>query len=121
MTVKQLYEKLGANYDEALSRLMNDVLITRFIFKFAHSYNLNELKLAYQNSDNRRMFEITHNLKGVVGNLALTKLFNLISNFCEKVREKDNSVQLDLVDDMKQLEEEFDFEVKEILSFEQNS
>ena len=120
MSVKELYEKLGANYQEALSRLMNDALITRFIIKFAHSYNLDELKQAYLTNDNKRMFEVTHALKGVIGNLALTKLYNMVSSFCDLVREKDNSEKLDLANQMKELEDEFDFEVKEILSFETN-
>lgn len=34
MDIKKFYEEIGGNYEEALSRLMNDSLIERFVLKF---------------------------------------------------------------------------------------
>lgn len=34
MTVRECYEKMGANYDGVLSRLGNEMLIRKFVIKF---------------------------------------------------------------------------------------
>ena len=44
MTVRECYEKMGANYDGVLSRLGNEMLIRKFVIKFlelpgSHSCN----------------------------------------------------------------------------------
>ena len=86
MTVQECYAALGANYQEAIGRLMNDALIKRFLGKFVSTYSLSELETAVKNQDGHEIFERVHALKGVVGNLALTKLYNLASDLTEKTR-----------------------------------
>ena len=84
MSIVELYDSLGANYAEAKGRLMNDALITRFLKKFADTYSLASLEEAAAKSDGRAIFEGAHSLKGVAGNLALTKLSALACDLTEK-------------------------------------
>ncbi|MBQ7242819.1 MAG: Hpt domain-containing protein [Bacilli bacterium] len=86
MTVQECYATLGGNYQEAIGRLMNDALIKRLLGKFVSTYSLSELETAVKNQDGHEIFERVHALKGVVGNLALTKLYNLASELTEKTR-----------------------------------
>ena len=88
MTVKELYQVLDANYEDAIRRLMNDELIKRFVLKFRDSNPYPELLDAYRSHDVVRVFEAAHSMKGVVGNLSLSKLYEVASNLCEVTRYK---------------------------------
>ena len=51
MTLKECYATLCGNYDEALSRLMNERLMERFLQKFLSDPSFNEIKDAIENKD----------------------------------------------------------------------
>ena len=89
MTIKELYQNLGGNYEEALGRLYNDDLIKRFLKMFTANDFSTSLKRALDAKDARAIFEAAHGLKGVAGNLALTELYELASSLCENNRGKD--------------------------------
>lgn len=74
MSVKELYEHLGGNYEEAKMRLMSDKLITRFVTQFSKDNAFEKLQTAYENNDLKGIFEASHALKGVSANLALTPI-----------------------------------------------
>lgn len=107
MTTQELYLSLGANYEEAKTRLMNDGLIERFLGKFADTYSIEPLLEAGERMDAFAIFEAAHGLKGVVGNLALTRLFELSSNLTEKVRGLAQGVRIDCRDDIAAIQVEF--------------
>ena len=67
---------------------MNDELIKRFVLKFKDSNPYPELIDAYRSHDVVRLFEAAHSMKGVVGNLSLSKLYEASSNICEVTRYK---------------------------------
>ena len=105
MSLEELYRELGANYQEAKTRLMNDVLITKFLRKFATDYKIDALITAGEAGDAHGIFEACHSLKGVAGNLALTPLFDLASFITEATRNDDN-VNLDKeISELKKLNE----------------
>lgn len=108
MTVKEFYDAIGGSYEEALSRLMNDAFITRFLRKFHDGYSLKELNEAYQNNDAKKVFEVSHALKGVIGNLALTKLFNYASNITEATRNVSSLSEANIENELKSFNENFD-------------
>ncbi len=86
MTLKECYEKLGGDYDDALSRMMNDVLIDKFIIKFLDDRTIEEFKAAVQANDIIAIFRASHTMKGVAGNLGFTRLAAAASDLTEHVR-----------------------------------
>lgn len=87
MTVQECYELFGGNYDEVLSRLRADDRIIRFL-KMAlgdGSYQLLIDSIDTNNVD--EAFRAAHTLKGVCGNLSITRLGESSTALCEYLRE----------------------------------
>ena len=51
MTVRESYEKMGANYDGVLSRLGNEMLIKKFAVKFLKDPSFQDLTDAIEQGD----------------------------------------------------------------------
>jgi len=86
MTVKEFYDSIGGNYKEALSRLMRDDLIKRFVEKFLKDPSYNALVTAMKEKNYDEAFQAAHTLKGVSKNLALTEIGDASSNITEMLR-----------------------------------
>lgn len=86
MNIKAFYEVVDGNYEEALSRLMNDMLIEKFLKKFKENQKLDELEKAIESNDLEKAFMEVHTLKGVALNLALTALASACSHLTEMLR-----------------------------------
>lgn len=86
MDIKQFYEEIGGNYEEALSRLMMDSLIEKFVLKFKETQKIDDLKAAVEAHDFEKVFYEIHTLKGVALNLAFKKLSEACSELTELVR-----------------------------------
>ena len=84
MDVKQFYLKTNSNYEEALSRMMNDFLIEKLVSKFISNNQYADLIATYEAKDYQAVFNNAHALKGVTGNLALTSLYEISSITCSK-------------------------------------
>ena len=113
MTIKEFYEKHG-NYEEALSRLMNDAFINRFLLKFVDGDYLTVTNNAYEGKNFTGIFEATHALKGIAGNLALTELYSISSQICEATRNLKEGESVSLDEQMKKLNEIYLEVVKDI-------
>lgn len=87
MTAKECYEMMGADYEDALGRLMNDKLVKRFLYKFADARDMEELKNSLEAGDYATAFRMAHNLKGVCANLSIRKLGASSSELCEELRD----------------------------------
>ena len=88
MTVKEFYDSLGGDYEDALGRLMNDNMIRRFIRKFPNDKSYGELKAAFENNDVEAAFSAAHTLKGVTANLGFVKLHKAACELTELLRPK---------------------------------
>ena len=88
MTVKECYEAFGGNYEEVVSRLRTDERIARFLQKVVDdgSYKLLIDSIATNNVD--EAFRAAHTLKGVCGNLSITKFGESSTALCEYLRDK---------------------------------
>ncbi|MDE6209912.1 MAG: Hpt domain-containing protein [Lachnospiraceae bacterium] len=86
MTIKECYEKMGANYQEVISRLMTDARVEKYVLKFADGnyYTLIEETLAEEKWEDA--FRNVHNLKGVALNLSLTNVHKTSDILCEALR-----------------------------------
>ena len=86
MTVRESYEKMGANYDGVLSRLGNEMLIKKFAVKFLKDPSFQDLTDAIEQGDAERAFRAAHTLKGICLNLGFDNLFAVSSELTEKLR-----------------------------------
>ena len=102
MDVKQFYISVNGNYQAALSIMMNDALIVRMITKFMGNNSCLDMVKAYENKDFQNLFVLSHTLKGVVGNLAITPLFEIASIITEATR---NGTTPNLDNEIKQLKD----------------
>ena len=79
----------GANTEEGLQRCMNnEALYLKLINMFFDKNSFNELKEALSQDDLDKAFQASHALKGVLGNLSLTPLFNIIFELTELLRNR---------------------------------
>ena len=88
MTVRECYEKMGANYDDVLSRLRTDDRITRFLGKVADDESFTLLCNSLKERNMEEAFRAAHTLKGICLNLSITKLQESASRITEALRGK---------------------------------
>lgn len=86
MTVKECYDKAGADYADAINRLGTDALIKRFSIKFLDDKSFQSLKESIEAKDAEGAFSAAHTLKGVAVNLSFTSLYEVSSELTEKLR-----------------------------------
>ena len=86
MTVQELYERVGGNYENARRIMMNDKLIGRFVGKLADDKSFGKISEAAETLDAAGMFEGAHAMKGVCANLGLDKLSAAASELAEEFR-----------------------------------
>ena len=90
MTVKECYEKMGANYENVLSRLGgSEALVKRLVLKFLDDVSYQKLEEQFLNKNVEEAFRAAHTLKGVCLNLGFDNLFTVCSDLTEKLRAKE--------------------------------
>lgn len=86
LTIDKLNE-YGANTSEGLARCVNNQdLYFRLIKKAVEDNSFDSLKFAIEEKDYKKAFEISHSLKGVLGNLSLTPLYEIVYELTELLR-----------------------------------
>ena len=86
MTVQELYQSIGGDYDQAMRILRMDKLLDKHIRKFTKNNLVENLLAAGESMDPTALFEAAHALKGVSANLGLTALSNAASEITEEFR-----------------------------------
>ena len=86
MTLKELYDSIGASYEQAASVLRVEKLIDKHIRKFSKGGVVDHLLDAGQTMDPTQLFEAAHAMKGVCSNLGLRPLAELASELAEEYR-----------------------------------
>ena len=86
MTIQELYEKIGGNYDQAVRVMKTDRLIDKYIRKLKSSGVCEALAEAGQTMDAVRLFESAHAMKGVCANLGLDALAKAADELTEEFR-----------------------------------
>ena len=86
MTLKELYQTIGGDYDQALRVLRVEKLVDKHIRKLTHNGVVEQLLEAGQTMDPTRLFETAHAAKGVCGNRGLKKLSDMASEIAEEYR-----------------------------------
>ena len=78
MELKEVYEKIGGDYDDVVRRLMGEKLVRKFLLKFLDDKSYADLE--------RTLSE------GVCQNLSLTSLYQVSSQLTEELRNEDTAV-----------------------------
>lgn len=86
MTLQELYEMIGGDYDQAISVLRMDKLVDKHIRKLTKNGVIEALVDAGESMDPTQLFETSHAVKGICANLGLTKLSDLASEISEEFR-----------------------------------
>ena len=89
ITIEEL-RNAGADVETGLSRCVGkEDLYLKLVNMGLGDAKFEELGTALQANDLQKAFELCHALKGVIGNLALTPLFEVLSALTEKLRNKE--------------------------------
>ena len=86
MTIEELYEMIGGNYDHAVQIMRKDKMISKYILKLEKSGVYEQLMQAGETLDPEGLFESAHAMKGVCGNLGLDSLADAAEKITEEFR-----------------------------------
>lgn len=91
---KAVLEAGGFNVDEAMKRFMNsEQLWIKFLKKFKADASFEDLKKAIEEKDREKAFAAAHTLKGITGNLAMSRFNTLISEQTEHLRGEESGFE----------------------------
>ena len=91
ITVEEL-RSAGADVETGLSRCVgNETLYLKLVNMGLGDTKFEELGAAVNAGDLEKAFELCHALKGVIGNLAITPLFDALSDMTEKLRVREQA------------------------------
>ena len=86
MTLQELYQRIGGDYDQAMRVLRMEKLVDKHIRKIAKNGVVEQLLEAGKNMDSVQLFESAHALKGICSNLGLMKMAEIASEISEEYR-----------------------------------
>lgn len=89
MTLQECYTELHGDYSDARKRLLNDILIKKYLTKFTADATYRQLADAVAVNDRKASFLAAHTLKGVAANLGFTELQENASALTEQLRDLD--------------------------------
>lgn len=81
------YREIGLDIESARQRFLgNRELFERFLFRFPEEQNYAKIIEAVKAGEIKEAFNAAHTLKGVCGNLSLSKLYEKVSEVTEILR-----------------------------------
>lgn len=86
MTLKECYDALGGDFDEAMGRLRSERLVQKFVLKFLNDGSYTLLNSSFEQKDWGEAFRAAHTIKGVCQNLSFDVLGESSSELCEALR-----------------------------------
>jgi len=91
ITIEEL-RSAGADVETGLSRCVgNETLYLKLVNMGLGDTKFEELGAAVNAGDLSKAFELCHALKGVIGNLAITPLYEVLSDMTEKLRGREKA------------------------------
>lgn len=86
MDLKELYDQIGGNYQETISRLPSEPMVKKFVLKYPADPTYAQLQAAIAQKDWETAFRAAHTLKGVAQNLGLDRLYTAVFALTEQLR-----------------------------------
>ena len=115
MQAKDVYDKIGGSYDEAISQIRKEERFAKYFAMFTRDGSFSELKNAMESGDMTGAFAAAHTLKGITKNLAFTKLADLVSGITEDLRDSRDTEHAKAV--FPELEQCYEDTIKAVLEF----
>lgn len=92
---------VGIDLEDALNRFMgNEDLIIHFLCKFSDDMNYKSLVEAFEANDAKAALAASHALKGVSGNLSMTRLYELLTAQVNALRNDNFDAAKAMMDDI---------------------
>ncbi|MCI9504135.1 MAG: Hpt domain-containing protein [Clostridia bacterium] len=88
MTVRECYEKMGADYDDVMTRLRTDERVAKFLARVIGDPSFAMLDDAVAQKNAEEAFRAAHTIKGICGNLSLSQMGKSASALTESLRGK---------------------------------
>lgn len=86
MEVRAVYALIGEDFDLAVSRMVKEERIAKYLALFVKDTSFNDLEKSFENDDMETAFRAAHTLKGVCANLGMDKLGGMASILTEDLR-----------------------------------
>lgn len=87
---REIFNAYGADYRATMVRFMgNEKMYLKFLDMLFQDNNLRKLGDALKSGDTNSAFDAAHTLKGVVGNMGLTPLYEAVCVIVEPLRAKE--------------------------------
>ena len=87
---REIFKVYGADYNSTMARFMGkEAMYLKFLDMLFKDDNLEKLGTALEQQDYEAAFAAAHTLKGVVGNMGLTPLFNAVCAIVESLRKRE--------------------------------
>lgn len=86
MDLKELYETIGGDYEQATRVLRVEKLIDKHIRRLPNNKVFDEMSAAGESMDATQLFESAHAMKGLCANLGLMELSDMASDLAEEFR-----------------------------------
>lgn len=86
MTIRELYQKIGGDYDQVINVLRMEKLVDKHVRRFADNGVVDKVLAAGEDMNPTELFETTHAMKGVCANLGFTELTKAASELTEEFR-----------------------------------
>lgn len=85
--IREILIANGVDYEVTIERFANNLdMYIKFLNKFCDDKNFIALQESVKNKDFKNMLTHVHTLKGITGNLGLTKLYNICSDMTYQLR-----------------------------------
>lgn len=98
MTLRECYESFGGNYNDVLTRLVDDKRVEKFALKFLNDGSYGFLKESLDKKDYNEAFRAAHTLKGVCQNLSFEALYKSVFEVTEALRGGKELTDMSLMD-----------------------
>ena len=86
MTLSELYEVVGGDYQNILERLGDKETIENFVLRFLDDSSYVQLLQCLQTSDLKHAFYAAHTLKGISQSLGFSRLGDCVETLCRDLR-----------------------------------
>ncbi len=107
MELREFFALVGGDYNEIISRLMNERIIYKFVLKFKDDPSFDLLIKSFSQNDTEAAFRAAHTMKGVCSNLGFGTLYAYSSELTECLRDINNTNLQDNTANMEKIKTEY--------------
>ena len=86
MTIREVYDSIGADYEGVVKRLPSEALVARLAAKYLNDPTYQQLTDALAAGDVETAFRAAHTLKGVCQNLGFSNMYAPVFEITEILR-----------------------------------